>query len=365
MKSLEYKLARLEEQNASLRQKLRHQENEISRLSVRESHLKEMRRMPLLQRRLNAVLTEREELECRLAEARGREAKLSDEVNLLRMFVKLDKNPELAETARQCVNHERIQEELKALGGQLGSIAAEREEYKKRALLSCEEAEYYHAQLNVSCDEKKKLEAYIEKLLAEQMTTAAATSSSGCGIIGRCSFCGVDAAATTTTKEHLDNDDMQQLRRHLEEERARSEALQETIDALYEQQREQRRSSSKEWKMVSPSNLTNDMDPAGQGENNSSIYVLRRHLDYAEGECRLIKNRWHALRDQNKALLSRIAEVELAEAAGRSEIHRLSQERERVRYELEFVRRAQSLVSCRPDERISHEGPNDLPGLTQ
>ncbi|KAF8289616.1 hypothetical protein TcBrA4_0139800 [Trypanosoma cruzi] len=122
-----------------------------------ESQLKEARRMPLLQKRLNTALTEREELECQLAETRGREARLSDEVKLLRMFIKISENPEIAETARQYVSHERIQVELKVLGEQLRSIATERDEYKKRVLLSCEEAECYRDKWNASLEEKRKL----------------------------------------------------------------------------------------------------------------------------------------------------------------------------------------------------------------
>ncbi|RNF08602.1 uncharacterized protein Tco025E_07131 [Trypanosoma conorhini] len=362
MKNVEYKLARLEEQNASLRQKLRHQENEISRLSVRESQLKETRRMPLLQKRLDAALTEREELESRLAEARGSEARLLDEVNLLRMFVKLGENPELAETARQCVNHQRIQEELKALGEQLGCIATEREEYKKRAILSCEEAEYYRAQLNASCDEKSKLETYIKKLLAEQTMPSTVAPSSGCGVVKGSSSCGVDAAAG---KEKLDIDDMQQLRRSLEEERARSEALQETIDALYEQQRRQRRSGSKECRIVGPPTLSNENDDAWQGAADTSIPALRQQLAYAEGECRLVMNRWRALREQNKKLLSRIAEVELAEATGRGQLHRLSIKCEQLRRELVFVRQARSLAPHHQEEPRRDEGFKAGIGLAQ
>ncbi|EKG03191.1 hypothetical protein TCSYLVIO_005777 [Trypanosoma cruzi] len=363
MKSVEYKLARLEEQNASLRQKLRHQENEISRLSVRESQLKEARRMPLLQKRLNTALTEREELECQLAETRGREARLSDEVKLLRMFIKISENPEIAETARQYVSHERIQVELKVLGEQLRSIATERDEYKKRVLLSCEEAECYRDKWNASLEEKRKLEEYIKKLVAEQPLVPTVIPSPSCRMVERCASCGADTA-TRKTNEDFDLDEMQYLRRSLEEEKARSEALQETIDALYEQQRGQRRSCSLERRITSPPASGSEPDIAGKDGTSAGIYTLRQKIDFVESECRLVKNRWHALREQNKILLSRISELELTEAAGRGQIQQLSGECEQLRRELEFVLKARTLIACHHDEPVDNEAPKEKDGLT-
>ncbi|KEG13361.1 hypothetical protein DQ04_01051140 [Trypanosoma grayi] len=338
MRTVEYKLARLEEQNAALHRKLRHQENEISRLSVRESQLKEARRIPLLQKRLDDALAECEDLECQLIETRGREVKLSDEVNLLRTFVQLDKNPALAEAARQRASDDRIQEELKALGVQLRTIAEERDEYKKRALLSCEEAEYYRDKWNSSFSEKQRLEEYIKKLLAEQKASVGVFPSPCVALEQRSSLEVIDEGRHGTNG-------IQHLRRSLEEERTRNETLQETLDALYEQQKEHRRSRSHERPPSIPVDPPSGMNTPGQCDSDSAMQALRQQVALAEGECVLLTKRWRALSEQNQSLLERLAEQERMEVSWRNQLHQMSMECERLKRELELVSQARSLVS--------------------
>ncbi|KAH9601631.1 hypothetical protein LSM04_005361 [Trypanosoma melophagium] len=347
MKTVEYKLARLEEQNGALRRKLRHQENEISRLSVRESQLKEVRRIPLLQKRLDAALGEREELECQLAETRRREVKLSDELNLLKKFIKLSENPELAEVARHCTNYERVQEDLKSLGEQLRIISIERDEYKKRALLSCEEAEYYRDKWRESFTEKRELENYIQKQLAEKDTTSKAMSvksPSSYSVIEGCS------SSVTPAEESHSREDSQHLRQSLEEERARSGALQETIDALYEQQKEQRRSRSRERRLSSPPVPTGEIESTVEGNGEHLLQSLRKQLQLSEGECKILRNRWQAIKEENELLLTRLSEQEYKETSWRNQIHKLSGECDQLKRQLDFFSQAKSLISCHHSE---------------
>lgn len=351
MRSIEYKLARLEEQNTSLRRKLRHQENEIRRLSVRESQLKEARRMPLLQKRLDAALIEREEFECQLAETRSREAKLTDEVNFLRTFVKLSENSELAKAAQQCANYERIQGDLRDLGEQLRTIATERDEYKKRAFLSCEEAEYYRDKCNVLIEEKEELERYIKRLLAEQTSLTATTAESTTAVAATSSF--GDAAAEKSSlcrvseddKESCRAEDVEHLWQSLKEERTRSKALQETIDTLYEHQREKRRSYLHERRPCCSVTHETDTDLLERSGADTLVQTLRQQLHLAEGECTLLKNRWRALREQNQTLLDRVTGQERLEASWRNQLHQLSEECERLKRELDFISSARSLGS--------------------
>ncbi|ORC92081.1 uncharacterized protein TM35_000042950 [Trypanosoma theileri] len=349
MKTVEYKLARLEEQNAALLRKLRHQENEISRLSVRESQLREVRRIPLLQKRLDAALGEREELECQLTETRRREVKLLDELNLLKKFVKLSENPELAEVARQCANYERIQEDLKTLGEQLRIISVERDEYKKRALLSCEEAEYYRDKWNASFNEKRELENYIRKQLAEKETAnieISVKSPSCYSVIERSSSLSV-----TPAEESHSVEDSQHLRQCLEEERARSGALQETIDALYEQQKEQRRSRSHERRLSSPPAPTKNIYSTSEGgDTELSIQTLRKQLQLSEGECKILRNRWQTIREENELLLARLSEQEQKETFWQNQIRKLSGECDQLKRQLEFFSQAKSMILCHHNE---------------
>lgn len=330
MASLEDKVARLQEQNAALQRKVRIQASIISRLSIRESQLKQVRRIPVLQHRLNAARGECEELLCELAERRDHEARLSEELRVLRKFVALDAKTETVEVARLCARYEVMQEELKTLHERLKTTYDEREEYRKRTLMLCDEVEYYRQGWRSLLDETRKPEGCVTgeetegnivvegcRFPVEDRTSEARAIGGGCS--------AETVRAARTLPQCVDDYEPPSSEATL------SEASVEAVDVLREQPVESQVEPCHDQTVVASDIACGEPVASAGPKVPAVVKSLRRQLCLSEGMCSLLEDRWNALSEENKSLLRRLRDEEAAGASLRRQLRDVCRECEHLK----------------------------------
>ncbi|KAK7197968.1 hypothetical protein NESM_000751800 [Novymonas esmeraldas] len=279
-----------------------------SRERLRRDRERQLRQLPFLYHRVEALQDTCERLEHELATSRQRVAAFQQETFALRTLVKFAERPELAAAAEKEAVRLVLQEEVRQLRQCVQRLEREKELSLRQSEEACDAAEFY-----------KRL---CDQLYTESINGAADNAGGGAPQYvetvtappprGQCSTAPRTTATAVAAAVAPMEEQMRQLHGALEFERARSSALEETVCLLQAAVAEASTAASRP--STSAPQTPREMDERHSSRSAGDVRGShesrpRLHADEAHRSATRMKRLVAVLRAENRLLTQRVAEV--------------------------------------------------------